>query len=71
MTGEELVARDKRAKLSPEKRLLWSNDPASGVPYDVHREVRFALSSAFGFRLSEFLSDFDLRISGLSGVAKK
>ena len=28
MTGEELVARDKaRAKLSPEERLLWSNDP--------------------------------------------
>src|SRR5207245_4269767 len=28
MTGEELVARDKaRVKLSPEERLLWSNDP--------------------------------------------
>ena len=28
MTGEDLVARDKaRAKLSPEERLLWSNDP--------------------------------------------
>ena len=47
MTGEELVARDKaRAKLSPEERLLWSNDPASGVHYE---PTRPSLSQACNF----------------------
>jgi hypothetical protein len=33
VTGEELVAREReRAKLSPEERLLWSNDPRIWKP---------------------------------------
>jgi len=70
MTGRRAGARTQASAKLSRKSASSEQHPASGVPLCVHREVRFALSSAFGFRLSDFfrISTFGFRTFG---VAKK